>query len=266
MNAARQIYHDVRPHNALPSPQIETASLEQPDTSESAWSQLLVARILPLVLPPEDLANPCLHVLVSEVLAEMMIRNALCEKASQSWLVWEGISKSLNVLRPGPTLHSSNSNQPPSVSRLERYGLTSDHTVLNRTSHSASPADMLQRLSQSLGTFLQAIAWTFAAARLAAMTMMRASSVPARSLYSSESNVDTQLDAIGIVHSIDPNDPTVASHHIRPILTMRAWTCVSTLSGIEQRMPWLVGIISLLRWAAIHALGRLGAANGILDR
>src|ERR1700761_5277781 len=99
-NALRAVYHHLYPNKALtPLPNTDATALEQ-ESNEIAWSQLLVLRILPLVLPPEDLTNPCLHVLVSEVLSEMIVHKALCEKASQPWIIWEGVTKLINSVRP----------------------------------------------------------------------------------------------------------------------------------------------------------------------
>ncbi|KAK3106708.1 hypothetical protein LTR53_018223, partial [Teratosphaeriaceae sp. CCFEE 6253] len=84
---------------------------------------MLVLTVVQLVLPPEDLQNPCLSVLVTEIFSEIIVRNAVLVKASEPWLLWEGVTKLLHTLgpRPPPPKDTASSQS----SRLEQFGLLS---------------------------------------------------------------------------------------------------------------------------------------------
>ncbi|EGP92260.1 uncharacterized protein MYCGRDRAFT_66382 [Zymoseptoria tritici IPO323] len=97
----RRRFLTLRPHLALePVPSDPISALAQQE-NETAWCMLLVNRILPLVLPPEDMLNPCLDVLVSEIFTEMIFHNGICGKACEPWLIWDGLAKLLRSMRSG---------------------------------------------------------------------------------------------------------------------------------------------------------------------
>ncbi|PFH56905.1 hypothetical protein XA68_15772 [Ophiocordyceps unilateralis] len=100
-------YHALCPFPPLepvPSPQDPTSEAEQRD-NESAYRQLLVEAVLAVLLPTEDLENPCLTALVSQMLSELVVGNLVIGKAAQPWLILEGIcilARTLGGKRPSP--------------------------------------------------------------------------------------------------------------------------------------------------------------------
>lgn len=90
---ARQAYHFLWPLPQLapvPRPGDARAAAEQ-EENEAAYRQLLVQAVLAVLLPTEDLENPCLTALVGQILAELVIGRLVVDKAAQPWLILEGI-------------------------------------------------------------------------------------------------------------------------------------------------------------------------------
>jgi hypothetical protein len=266
-NDLRALFHSLRPRRALaPPPQGAEAALEQ-STNETAWSQLLVSRVLPLVLPPEDLENPCLHVLVTEIFSEMILRNALCGKASEPWIIWEGVQKGVHVLRPN--IHRG---RPVSVTsshgQLENYGLVTNS--LERQNRDMRPmrTSRVQVVVQVFWMTVQFVALAWQSLRSLVIALMHDSSIPARQhrLMEDKSPNKVRLSAVHPGPRPNPQHTLPKTGNKRPVLAMRGWTCISTLISIEQRMPWFSGALSLIQWAGIHGPGKVCNTDNILDR
>ncbi|GAB7351207.1 hypothetical protein MBLNU459_g1646t1 [Dothideomycetes sp. NU459] len=76
----RELYHAIQPHPALSPvpPESMTSTFPEQTENESIWRQLLVQGALSMLLPPEDLENPPLRVLVSEILSELILGKGVC--------------------------------------------------------------------------------------------------------------------------------------------------------------------------------------------
>ena len=262
------IYHTIQPHRALaPLPKDHFAITEQQD-NEVAWSQLLVSRILPLVLPPEDLLNPCLHVLVSEIFSEMIVHNAICGRASEPWLLWEGVTKLVKVLRPDSKRRSTAYGISTPTSKLEQFGLLS--SVKAHESHDLQTAQRgwLDSIAQVFWSVLQitAIAWLLL--RSFTIALMHASSIPARHSRLQSMNTPSKVHISAVAPEGRPNPQHITPQDCekRPVVGMRVWTCVSRLTAIELRMPWVSGVLSLIQWLSLHGPGGLCKTNSVVDR
>jgi hypothetical protein len=260
----RARYLALNPHVALsPVPSTDILEREQ-KSNEGAWALLLANRILPLLLPSEDLSNPCLDVLITEIFADMIIRDGVCGKASEPWLIWEGTTKAI----------SSTRRQVP-------HGLTTPSTPVTQD----SPVGQLSA-SQSLDfkarwdlivlafwSVVQAFATVIQLSRSLTATITQAASLPARSHYTPTAKQKLPIRNKG------PNSLRGANGELsvepitdfddqykRPIISMSMWTCGSRLLALEQRMPWLTGLLSLLHWFAILGPGRVCEFDSRLDR
>jgi hypothetical protein len=254
----------------VPVPRSPSEETEQ-QINESVWCQMIVGRVLPLVLPPEDLENPCLLVLVSEVLSEMILHNGLLNKASESWLIWEGISKIVQALRPD--LAKDDQAAAPRVDRLERYGL------LSRVRSRANSVNQRQDRSVAdvvVGGFwaaVQAVSVLLTLSRLLVSAWMQASTLPRRSSHKrySKAGNDSDVDRSDILaddRETHPDHAINQSHtqSTPPILGMSIWSCVSKLTRLYERMPWLAGLLSLVQYSLLHAPGQVCRTNSRLDR
>lgn len=266
----RAIFHALRRHVALDPAPISSEDQVRLHENEAAWSRMLVDRIMPLLLPPEDLENPCLQVLVSDIFAEMIVRNGICGKACENWLIWEGLTKIIHVLRPetAPQLETTQDASP--ISRLEQFGLLA-------TNISTSPNEKQQfngavnALFSMAWMLLQYAALTFSVARSVILSLMHASSLPSRNSNCTDivTPMSSKMENNG---KASPDDGSIAtrsqqeSSRPRPIIAMSIWSCVSLVLSLRQRMPWLSGFLSLLQWLSLHRIGQVCRVNGALDR
>jgi len=257
------IYHTLRPHSALsPFPINETTAYAE-DENENDWSQLLVSRIMPLLLPPEDLLNPCLNVLVSEIFSDMIVHKSILGKSSQPWLIWEGVTKAIYSLRP--ITQPNQGRETPAVSRLDQYELLS---AGEDTRHESSNK---QRTTVEVVCFVvwdilyyTMIAWTVLRSLIAAL--MNSSSIAPRQIRATPKERNKSWEATSIAATNGAGPTAFDSLVIRPIVSMRAWSCIARLVSIEQRMPWLAGMASLLQWLSLNGPGRVCRVNSALDR
>jgi hypothetical protein len=242
--------------------------------NESAWRQLLVQGVLAVLLPTEDLENGCLRTLVAEIFAEMILGNGISGKACEGWLLWEGITRVAEVLQDGAKEkdpQSGDESNEQSLSRLERFGLLPQPT----DEQSGSTESLLSnRRHESAPMTISTVFWMVVQYAFLASTAMRAVivgvaisfSLPPRSVTgaSGQSPVEGGRQS----KLPQPDYPalrrTLASK--QPIVSMKLWSCASRLVGLNSRMPWLSGLISMLHWGVLSGPGRVGDTEGVLDR
>lgn len=264
----RLVYHTLHPIQALtPLPCNPSTILEQED-NEIAWAQLLVSQVLPLVLPPEDLQNPCLHVLVSEVFSEMIVHNAICGRASESWLIWEGVTKVIRALRPDYVPQTPADEGQSSINKLEQFGLLSSATIADQTELRRARGGRLDLIAQVFWTTVQIIMTLWLFLRAFVIALMHASSIPARPGRSRKAALSDKVRVSAVVPDSLPNPQhtILTSIEKRPVVRMQVWTCISRLTAIERRMPWLSGLLSLVQWLSLYGPGGLCKTNSTLDR
>ena len=262
------IYHSIHPNKALePLPNNELTILEQQD-NEVAWSQLLVSRILPLVLPPEDLQNPCLQVLVSEIFSEIIVYRAICGKASEPWVVWEGVTKLIYSLWP-------DSQQPPSadaismpINRLEQFGLLSSGKAQEPYDLQSTPRAWLDSIAKGFWSILQLMMIGWLLLRSFTIALMHGSSIPARQSRMRTLNPEGKVHISAVASDSRPSPQHTVHGHCerRPVISLRIWTCVLRLIALDMRMPWFSGFLSLLQWHSLYGPGKICITNSLLDR
>ena len=235
----RVLYSSIRPHRALLPVPTTPAELSAQQDNERAWSQLLVARILPLVLPPEDLANPCLDVLVSEVFSEIIVHNAICGIGSEPCIIWDGIRKVIdNVLKP-----MLGSRQPTTRAKAS--------------------------IGHIFWTMLNSLSALWFLSIYIIQALIRESSLLARS--TDEQKRETSDSHPESAHEADSKSTllqnlTQQHRDQQPVVNLAVWPCLSRLTSLERRMPWLLGFLSLMQWLSLHGPGRLCRKGGVLDR
>ncbi|KAI5194150.1 hypothetical protein E4T38_09694 [Aureobasidium subglaciale] len=256
----REIYHAINPHPALSPVPFEPESLASLDQAENeaVWRQLLIQGVLSHLLPPEDLSNPPLKVLVTEIFSELIIGRGVCGNICEGWFIWDIVTKLLALLRPP---ESDVPQQPPaSPNRLEKFGLLADDSddgdetpiVTRRT-----PMDTLS------GVFWQAMQYAFLAfttIRMLLTALSDAASLPPRA-NSKEELTHVDLDDGGSIRQQSTHDSTT-----RPILGMSLWSCCSHLLSLDLQMPWLTTMGAYIQWLLICRSWKVGYTNSRLDR
>ncbi|KAF2637177.1 hypothetical protein P280DRAFT_407758 [Massarina eburnea CBS 473.64] len=276
----RVVYHTLHPHPALsplPTETMPSSSVEQRE-NESAWRQLLVQGVLVVLLPTEDLQNACLRSLVSEIFAELILGNGISGKACEGTTLWEGITRIAEVLQTDQGKEkdapSDDLNEERPLNRLQRYGLLASAAEQQSGDERSQPPVVDDRRNTNAPMTITTLFWMAIQYVFLAGTAMRAvmvavatsSSLPPRSATCSggqspiEGGYQSQLLQTGSPEMRRPSDSR------RPIVSMRLWSCASEFVELGARMPWLSGVISMLRWGALLGPGRVGNTDGVLDR
>ncbi|PTB59521.1 hypothetical protein M431DRAFT_491115 [Trichoderma harzianum CBS 226.95] len=215
--------------------------------NEATYRQLLVQGVLAILLPTEDLENPCLTALVEQIFSELIIGNVIAGKASQPWLLYEAICIAARSL-----------------------GEQKDRTKARIVSGKDGPPDLGQDAAKSpkwtaQGVFVLIIhlgILFFNALRLMAGTLADSISLPPRTA------LHLDEEAAEDAHS-DKQPPPSTDTNLGakvPVLSFKLWACFGNLIELEERKPWLGGFISLLQTAAIDGPWRIAGLNGPLDR
>ncbi|PQE13134.1 PXA domain-containing protein [Rutstroemia sp. NJR-2017a BBW] len=260
----RQVYHSLWPCAPLSPVPVEgdDDAKKAQSNNEAAYRQLTVYGILAVLLPTEDLDNGCLTSLVGQIFSEMILGGGIGGKACEPWLLWEGIMKIAEVIQ-----------NRPSKSESQVHNDMSDPDA--PIPHSLDVAEAGTKFS-TLGCTIQKtftlglhyLFLAFAAIRTMIIAIATSSSLPSRvshmgkitgSTSPREDNSEAQMNS----EAASGSRPLPFK---QPILTMKLWSCVSTLLDMETRMPWLSATISLLQWGAITGPGKVGDTDGMIDK
>ncbi|POR37218.1 Putative mRNA processing protein (Mss51) [Tolypocladium paradoxum] len=244
----REAYHALWPLPLLspvPRPEDPATAAEQRD-NETAYRQLLVQAVLAILLPTEDLENPCLTALVGEIFSELIIGNVIGNKAAQPWLLFEGICILARV--------------------LEEKKVQAAQKIVSSAQPRSLVVPMEKRRAWSAqGFFLSIVQLAFiflSLIRLLVGMIAMSSSLPPRTAPAEEKAraiPESEPGSRGQSHG-------AATTAKVPVLEFRAWRCVGNLIELSSRMPWLGGFLSLLQFGATHGPGRIAGLDGTLDR
>nr|RBQ92016.1 hypothetical protein FVER53263_05340 [Fusarium verticillioides] len=238
----REAYHAMcpLPHLApVPHPDCPDTISDQKE-NEALYRQLLVQGVLAILLPTEDLENPCLTSLVEQIFSELIIGNVIANKAAQPWILYEGICITARVLR-----------------QRKDQGV-----VVTETQNDAGgpKVDVKGRRSWSVRSMFLAVIQlgmlVVASLRFITTALVMASSLPARA---------TPLDEKEALLDHDKSPPRSFDPVKAPILSCRVWTCLGNLFELSLRMPWLDGFLSLLQYGAVNGPGRIAGHDGPID-
>jgi hypothetical protein len=222
---------------------------------------LLVNRILPLILPPEDMLNPCLDVLVSEIFAEMIFHNGICGKACEPWLIWDGVAKLLRSTRSGDGGPLDNG-----LKQVDGNGRSSSALASQDANQRNTMRGRFEAISQMFWLVIHCVVTFLLFLRVSVMALMQASALPQRTIR--DAHRRKGVKSLSQKYNEDSKDGKDRKDSIekRPIVGMSVWACASRILSFDQRMPWLSGMLSLLQWMLLHGPGRLCRTNSRLDR
>jgi splicing suppressor protein 51 len=214
--------------------------------NEEAYRQLLVEAILAILLPTEDLENPCLTALVGQIFSELIIGNIIAKKASQPWLLYESICIASRVLGEKKTRAAQRIVSTP---RKQEQGNVTGQTKVKWST---------QAIFLSL---VHLAVLLFSSIRTLITTLAASSSLPPRSKAAAVATTATnKLEGQRQAYDGDSHGSKV------PVLAFKIWQCLGNIIELDLRMPWLSGFLSLVQYQAIYGPGKLARLNGSLDR
>jgi len=260
-------YSTFRPHPALlPVPNTNAATAEQA-CNDSLYRQLLADGMLALLLPTDDLRNPCLRSLVAEVLGDMILGGFITGKLCDSMFVYDMITR---------VAQSSGSHYKPWIvdprqqsvakkDRLARLGLLTSSNSSAKESSVKKYDDnkIIAIVLQYCMILLNVIQIFFSSVMSTATLPLRASTTDYCTLNTYTRNAPDYPGNTRIPVSISTLS-TPSSHP--PIIAYRLWSLTSSLLNMQIRMPWLFGSLALLQHTLLNGIGRLGSTNSHLDR
>ena len=263
----QSVYHSLHPHPAL-SPVPLTSNpqaIEDQALNETVWRQLLLQGILALLLPPEDLNNSCLRVLVTEIFSEMIVGNGLSAKACEGWMIWDGLTKAIEAMRNRKDLVIEKV-ESPTASRLEQFGLLpipgqAASTISSK--HGKVAGSLLQIFVQTLLILNVA----FIMLRNMIVAFSNSSSLPTRSSISKHSTLASNRVSAPSSRATSPSIGFASNDEPkRAILDMPAWSLPARILSLDIRMPWLTGFLPFLQYHVTHRALLVGCTDGRIDR
>ena len=237
------MYHALCPLPYLsPIPRSDDpASVSKQQANEAAYRQLLVQAALAVLLPTEDLENPCLTALVGQIFSELVIGNVIANKVAQPWLLLEVICILATLLEE---------KKAAATGKV----VSSTHTLSDD-----EPSSLRRRRWSAHAFFLWLIHLVVMLANLARFIfniLAVSSSMPSRiSLVEKKRPAASQ-----------EKQPEADPHLKRPVLAVTLWPFLANLVEMPLRMPWLYGCLSLLQFAAVNGPGRVAGLNSAFDR
>lgn len=252
----RQIYHSLCPFPALsPVPDgKDQAAVQFQMENEAAYRELLVQGVLAVLLPTEDLENDCLTTLVGQIFSEMILGGGIGGKASEPWLLWDGLTKVVEVIQT-------------KISKPKAQVNHDDSYPLDVTEPSTKPWRFGWSIQKHFWQLLQYIFLAFTAIRFIIIALATSSSLPSRIVYT------RKMSGVGSKDGVEPlanMDSSMTSENLtplkQPILNMKIWSCASSLLDLDGRMPWLNATLSMLQWVAIAGPGMVGNTDGRVDK
>lgn len=270
----RVAYHTLHPHPALSSvpTKMIADSVEAQRANEMVWRQLLVERVLDHLLPPEDLENPCLAVLVSEIFSELIVGNILSGKVCEGWFIWEGISKAIQAVRNDDPKLPDKSNAK-AVSQLQQFGLVSvaRPPQSRRSRMSRQGRSVYSMIINAGADLIRLVLLVFSTIRLGVLALKDAVYLPPRTfsghniVLSPPSSPSEMRVAEKLPRSNTGQGSDIPIGRLA-ILDSPIWLVPASTLALDVRMPWLTGLSALIRRLATHGPGQVASSDSRLDR
>ena len=217
-----------------------------------------------MLLPTEDLQNACLRTLVADVMADLIIGNGIGGKASEGWLLCDGIVKSIEKGKRVADKQAIRARvEPDKRSRLEKFGLLASNTK-NQQQTSQMETSKSATASHAFWRIMQYCYVTFTTIRMILLGLLAAWSAPSRERSAAvQSMTKAGYDTSSPIARSEEAPPVAGK---RPILAFAMFRVVSQLLELPHRMPWTLGLIGLVQYHLVSGLLMgFGATNGILD-
>lgn len=259
------MYHNLRPHPALAplaNEQNQTLISDQ-QQSYSAYVRLLAQGIIAVVLPTEDLQNPCLRALVSEVSADLIIGNFVGNRICQSMFLFDSIRKATTAAQNRLKISdwAFDIVEEPK-DRLSSFGLiSSQNKIESRPRHRTS-------VPQLISIVAHYCLLAFSVIRGLVKILATSPNLPNRQTMAwygrSQNGPVTPITFTTSAYVAGDDDRSIP--HMTPVMSYRFWSASGSLASFSLRMPWLSGMVSLIQFFLVNGRGKFGRANSVLDR
>lgn len=261
----RTLYHELNPHPGLspvPDP-VDPDTITAQSENETVYRHLLANGTLAVLLPTEDLENSGLRTLVSDILADLILGKEVAGRICEGLFFWEIVTKiATTAAQHGKKADTQESSNYGATNQLERFGL------LSAQDDSANSQPAIQsRFVAWIWNILQSLYFTYLALRFIATGLFRVASNPKQG-SSHGAGVSFPAVTPGSQGKQGLESPLSSSNRTskRPVLDYRLCSMVSQLLGMSRRMPWLSGVLVLSQHLILAGPGKLGDADGVLDR
>ncbi|KAK5955365.1 hypothetical protein OHC33_004048 [Knufia fluminis] len=257
----RRIYHELSPHPALsPLPSdYDPPTFIQQEQNERTYRQLLIQGSLAILLPTEDLQNGPLRVLVGDIIADLIVGQALAEKVCEGWFLHDAIFKVATILddklRPKAT---GSELRDDAKNRLEKFGLLASESEAQRY-HSSTNGQ-----SQIAAFFWRFMQYGYLMYLFLRYLLGEIQTVRRKPRRHQVARVSTSSPVLSEDDKL--RTPTQGDSPPRPVLAFGVYTMLSTLLRLADRMPWVASMLAFLQHVLLVGLGRVGELNSILDR
>lgn len=226
---------------------------------------MLSQALLAILLPVEDLQNPCLFALVSDILADLVLGNFVGNRICQASFVYDCVRRASDYaghrLQTKPWLadpHTETKN------RLKNFGLVSEPV------ESRSRVLSWSYITTTFWMIAQLIYLSLLGLRALFKRLLLSSSLPYRKFQHSSHGYSPTIGSKAMPLPA-PNSPRATPGGSTmpgptPILKLKVWQALSKLLWIDIRMPWLQGFCMSFQSLALHGVGHVGSTNKRLDR
>ena len=249
------------PHPALsPVPEdTRPFTLHEQAENERIYRQLLVQGTLAVLLPTEDLQNDPLRILVGDIVADLIIGQALASKLCHGWFLHDAITKATSVLSDKVQTNANNVElHDEAKSRLEQFGLlTSDSKF--QSDH--SPAF---KQSKFVSRFWRCMQFLFLV-----YLFLRYLLKELNSLYRHPMRNRRGPGLVEPMEFVDKSQSQISTSRLSmppPVIAFGIFSTISTLLKLVDRMPWLTGIFIFWQNLFLNGYGQVGVVSSLLDR
>ncbi|TQV99970.1 hypothetical protein V2A60_005384 [Cordyceps javanica] len=226
----QEVYHALCPLPQLsPVPRAgDEQAVEEQMKNEAAYRQLLVQAVLAILLPTEDLENPCLTAIVGQIFSEMIVGNLVSGKASQPWLLYESICIVARILG-------------------EKKTRVTQRMVSGRQTAPVKAKGKKERIKWSAQamflTLIHFVVTIFSFVRLLITTLVASSSLPLRQAAVSFSSSSRDSGPSSNSHDDDGHDKPSKI----PVLGFKVWQLLSHYIQQMFSVSHLPGVLRTLR-------------------
>lgn len=259
--ATRHLYHELNPHPSLGPPPSHNVSSNSPSQAqnEEAYRQLLVQGSLAILLPTEDLQNGPLRVLVGDIVADLILGQALAGKVCEGWFIHDAINRFATVLndkvRPKAT---GDELREDAKNRLEKFGLLASESD---SQHHHSSSKNQSKISAWTWRIMQYGYLLYLFLRYVLKELQCVRQHPRRRQLARILPSTPTLSKAG-----ESSTPSLDDQQPRSVLAFGVYALISTLLKLADRMPWLVSIFVFMQHLLLAGVGRLAEFDSTLDR